>query len=99
MYTDEAHGYGNAGTYDPPAQTVLDSQPQPANNTPNLDDAAWTAAAGDNAFSDSGNRLDGQLRRPELARRAVALRVRLPLAPGAVDVGQRRSDRGSPRAT
>ena len=54
VYTDEAHGYGNAGTVDPPAQTVLDSQPQPGNNTPNLDDAAWTAAAGDNAFSDSG---------------------------------------------
>ena len=25
-YTDEAHGYGNAGTDDPPAQTPLDSR-------------------------------------------------------------------------
>jgi hypothetical protein len=53
-YTDEAHGYGNAGTPDPPAQSPLDSQPQAGNNTPNLNDAAWTAAAGDNHFSDSG---------------------------------------------
>ena len=43
-YTDEAHGYGNAGTDDPPAQSPLDSQPEPGNNTPDLSDAAWTAA-------------------------------------------------------
>jgi PKD repeat protein len=55
VYTNEAHGYGNAGTGDPPAQSPLDSQPQPGENIPNLDDAAWTAAAGDNAFSDSGD--------------------------------------------
>jgi hypothetical protein len=54
-YTDEAHGYGNAGTDDPPAQSPLDSQPEPGNNTPNLNDAAWTAAAGDSAFSDGGD--------------------------------------------
>ena len=54
VYTDQAHGYGNAGTVDPPAHTVLDSQPQPGNNAPNLDDAARTAAVGDNAFSDAG---------------------------------------------
>jgi hypothetical protein len=54
VYTDEAHGYGNFGVDDPPAQSPLDSQPQPGNSTPNLDDAAWTAAPGDNAFSDSG---------------------------------------------
>ena len=28
-YTDEAHGYGNVGTADPPAQSPLDSQPEP----------------------------------------------------------------------
>ncbi len=28
VYTDEAHGYGNAGTDDPPAQSPLDSQPR-----------------------------------------------------------------------
>ncbi len=54
-YTDEAHGYGNVGTDNPPAQTPLDSQPQPGNDTPNLHDAAYTAAAGDNHFSDSGD--------------------------------------------
>jgi immune inhibitor A len=54
VYTDEAHGYGNLGTDDPPAQSPLDSQPQPGNLTPALDDAAWTDDPGDNAFSDSG---------------------------------------------
>ena len=53
-YTDEAHGYGNAGTDDPPAQSPLDSQPQPGENAPDLNDAAWTAAAGDTTFSDFG---------------------------------------------
>jgi immune inhibitor A len=53
-YTDEAHGYGNAGTDDPPAQSPLDSQPDPGNEAPDLSDAAWTAAAGDSSFSDSG---------------------------------------------
>ena len=52
MYTDEAHGYGNVGTDDPPAQSPLDSQPEPGSDTPNLDDAAFTAASGDNHFSD-----------------------------------------------
>ena len=52
-YTDEAHGYGNAGTDDPPAQSPLDSTPQPGENAPNLNDAAWRL--GDPAFSDSGN--------------------------------------------
>jgi PKD repeat protein len=53
-YTDEAHGYGNAGTDDPPAQSPLDSQPEPGSSTPNLNDAAWTDAAGDRRFSDGG---------------------------------------------
>ncbi|WP_439937678.1 PKD domain-containing protein [Nocardia sp. N13] len=54
-YTDEAHGYGNAGTDDPPAQSPLDSQPEPGSSTPNLDDAAWTDASGDSRFSDGGD--------------------------------------------
>ena len=53
-YTDENHGYGNVGTDDPPAQSPLDSQPEPENEDPNLDDAAFTAAGGDATFSDSG---------------------------------------------
>jgi M6 family metalloprotease-like protein len=44
IYTDEAHGYGNFGVDDPPAQTLVDSNPQPGNATPNLDDAAFTLA-------------------------------------------------------
>jgi M6 family metalloprotease-like protein len=44
IYTDEAHGYGNFGVDDPPAQTVVDSNPQPGSATPNLDDAAFTLA-------------------------------------------------------
>ncbi len=54
VYTDEAHGYGNFGTDDPPAQSPLDSQPQPGSATPNLDDAAFTAAAGKDSYSDFG---------------------------------------------
>ena len=52
-YTDEAHGYGNAGTDDPPAQSPLDSTPEPGNDTPNLNDAAFTAAAGRSSYSDA----------------------------------------------
>ncbi|MCW2792402.1 MAG: domain containing protein [Nocardioides sp.] len=53
-YTDEAHGYGNAGTDDPPAQSPLDSVPEPGNETPDLSDAAFTAAAARSTYSDSG---------------------------------------------
>jgi immune inhibitor A len=53
-YTDESHGYGNYATPDPPAQHPLDSQPQPGNRIPGLQDAAWTGAAGDSSFTDSG---------------------------------------------
>ncbi|MDQ1395321.1 MAG: immune inhibitor, partial [Acidimicrobiaceae bacterium] len=52
-YTDEAHGYGNVGTSDPPAQSPLDSKPEPGNDTPDLSDAAFTAAAGRNGFTDA----------------------------------------------
>jgi M6 family metalloprotease-like protein len=53
-YTDEAHGYGNAGTDDPPAQSPLDSTPEPGNDAPDLNDAAFTAAADRSTYSDSG---------------------------------------------
>jgi M6 family metalloprotease-like protein len=53
-YTDEAHGYGNAGTDDPPAQSPLDATPTPGSETPDLNDAAFTAAADRSSYSDSG---------------------------------------------
>ena len=43
VYTDENHGYGNVGTADPPAQTPVDAKPEPGNEDPNLDDAAFNA--------------------------------------------------------
>lgn len=52
-YTDENHGYGNVGTDNEPAQSPLDSQPVQGDEAPNLADAAWTAAVGDNTFSDA----------------------------------------------
>lgn len=54
-YTDEAHGYGNVGTDDPPAQSPLDSQPEPGNATPDLSDATFTAGDGDGSFSDAAS--------------------------------------------
>ncbi|MDN4172297.1 immune inhibitor A [Nocardioides sp. SOB77] len=53
-YTDEAHGYGNAGTDDPPAQTPIDAVPEPGSATPDLSDAAFIAAKGRSSYSDSG---------------------------------------------
>jgi immune inhibitor A len=54
-YTNESAGYGNTGetATDTPNQSPLDSQPQPGSVAPNLDDAAFTAAAGDGSFSDA----------------------------------------------
>ncbi|NNF52662.1 MAG: cadherin-like domain-containing protein [Gammaproteobacteria bacterium] len=51
LYTDESHGYGNTGVDNPPAQTIVDSQPTPGDNTPNLDDAAYTGAPGRDDFN------------------------------------------------
>lgn len=51
LYTDENHGYGNTSADGVPAQTVVDSQPQPGNETPNLDDAAFTTTMGDDKFN------------------------------------------------
>ncbi len=49
-YTDEAHGYGNVGTDNPPAQTPLDSKPQPEEDAPNLNDATFGA---DTSYTDA----------------------------------------------
>ncbi len=57
VYTDETHGYGNAGTDDPPAQSPIDANPSPGDQTPNLNDAAFVAG---DTFSDSG-RVDNYL--------------------------------------
>ncbi|MAS55881.1 MAG: hypothetical protein CMJ44_14890 [Pimelobacter sp.] len=55
VYTDEAHGYGNAGTDDPPAQSPLDATPTAGSSSPDLDDAAFTAADGRSTFSDAAD--------------------------------------------
>ncbi len=54
VYTDEAHGYGNNGVPNPPAQSPLDSTPDPGNEAPDLSDAAFTAAPDRSTFSDAG---------------------------------------------
>ena len=53
VYTDEAHGYGNSGTPDQPAQSPLDSVPDPGNNTPDLGDAAFIDTPARSSFSDA----------------------------------------------
>lgn len=50
LYTDENHGYGNVGVDDQPAQTIVDSVPQPGNENPALDDAAFTTGPGRSKF-------------------------------------------------
>lgn len=52
-YTDEAHGSGNVGTDNPPAQTPLDSVPEPENDSPNLNDATFVPADARSTFSDA----------------------------------------------
>ena len=51
VYTDEAHGYGNAGTDDPPAQSPLDQEPEAGSSTPDLNDAAFSEGE---SWSDAG---------------------------------------------
>ncbi len=51
-YTDEAHGDGNVGTDNPPAQSPLDSVPTVGSDAPNLNDAAFTDAATRSVFTD-----------------------------------------------
>jgi immune inhibitor A len=53
VYTDEAHGYGNVGTDGVPAQSPLDSTPEPGSDTPDLNDAAFTDLAARSAFTDA----------------------------------------------
>jgi hypothetical protein len=53
-YTDEAHGYGNAGTDDPPAQTPIDAVPDPGNATPDLNDATFRPVSGRALYTDFG---------------------------------------------
>ena len=50
VYTNENHGYGNTGVSNPPAQTIVDSRPDPGNDSPNLDDAAFVPASGRERF-------------------------------------------------
>lgn len=57
-YTDETHGYGNAGTDDPPAQSPLDVNPQKGENAPNLNDAAFKQ---DDTYSDIEGHTDNYL--------------------------------------
>ena len=52
-YTDEAHGYGNAGVSDPPAQTVVDPRSQSTELNPELDDASFFPLPGLNRFDDT----------------------------------------------
>jgi len=52
-YTDEAHGYGNFGTDDPPAQNPLDARAEPQQDVPRLADAAFFPLAGINHFDDT----------------------------------------------
>ena len=91
-YTDEAHGYGNAGTDDPPAQSPLDSVPTVGSATPDLNDAAFkatpaarstysetTATPHVDNYADPGSRL-----------RQLGVRLRLPGLQGRLDVGRRR---------
>ena len=53
-YTDEAHGYGNAGTDDPPAQSPLDSTPDPGQRDARPQRRGLHRGGGRSTFSDSG---------------------------------------------
>jgi immune inhibitor A len=56
-YTDEAHGYGNSGNMEPPAQHYIDAQPIPGEDcieyeNGNCADSSFTDGAGDSHFDD-----------------------------------------------
>jgi PKD repeat protein len=55
VYTNEINGYGNfsGSAAKAPNQSPLDAVPVPGATAPNLNDAAFTAAAGRTSFSDS----------------------------------------------
>jgi M6 family metalloprotease-like protein len=44
VYTQEATGYGNTDGTNPPHQSPVDATPDPGNDNPNLNDAAFTLA-------------------------------------------------------
>lgn len=44
VYTNEATGYGNTDGVNPPHQSPVDAAPTPGDETPNLNDAAFTLA-------------------------------------------------------
>lgn len=56
-YTDENHGYGNTGVDNPPAQINVDAKPDPGNDNPDLNDAAFTLGFGRDRF-DSCRHID-----------------------------------------
>lgn len=51
-YTDRAHGDGNNGTDDPPAQITIDARKQASQQNPRLNDAAFWNLPGIDAFQD-----------------------------------------------
>ncbi|NND58810.1 MAG: hypothetical protein HKN49_00935, partial [Gammaproteobacteria bacterium] len=53
VYTDEGRGYGNTGASSHPNQHPVDAVPQPGENAPNHNDAAFTAG-GVSSFNDGG---------------------------------------------
>lgn len=54
IYTNEAHGYGNIGNDDPPAQTPLDPRRQPLEVAPRISDASFYPLSGLSRFADTG---------------------------------------------
>jgi len=44
LYSDRQHSFGNTSAADHPGQTVVDAAPDPGNDSPNLNDAAFTLA-------------------------------------------------------
>ena len=77
-YTDENHGYGNVGTDDPPAQSPLDSQPEPGIGDAEPRRRGVHRGRRRRALLRRRRRARRQLLRSLPARRCVALRVRLP---------------------
>ncbi|MGA8255003.1 MAG: hypothetical protein WB767_00355 [Nocardioides sp.] len=77
-YTDEAHGYGNVGNVNPPAQSVLDAKPQAGENFPNLNDAAFRPGDDRASFSDFGSGHVDNYTDPERTRVKAAGNVNRP---------------------
>ena len=77
-YTDENHGYGNVGTDDPPAQSPLDSQPEPGSDDAEPRRRGVHGGRRRLALLRRRGRARRQLRRRVERGRPVALRLRLP---------------------